>query len=264
MARISVLKVLANKSFRQWLRSWGKDITPFPATDENAIEAHLASLLAILDINCVLDVGANHGQYAAMLRRIGYRGRIISFEPILENFKILRDRFKDDNEWIGYQCALGAETTEQDIQITKFTVFSSFFSPNKYATDQFGDSSSVVAQERVAIKRLDDLADELTQGIATPRIFLKTDTQGYDLQVLAGANHSLEKIAGLQMELSIIPIYDSAPSYQDALHVIEQAGFTITGLYVVNRDSMLRAIELDCVCTRRDVSATRLDSSKPA
>ena len=50
---------------------------------------HLKSLLKILDINCVLDVGANRGQFAHELRAIGYGGDIISFEPVNREFEVL-------------------------------------------------------------------------------------------------------------------------------------------------------------------------------
>jgi hypothetical protein len=56
------------------------------------------------------------------------------------------------------------------------------------------------------------------------------------------------------MEISLIPIYDGAPNYLDSLYAIENAGYTVSGLYAVNRDTDLRAIELDCVCARRDIS----------
>src|SRR5687768_18112292 len=70
---------------------------------------HLRKLLNLLKVNYVLDVGANCGQFALELRKFGYRGHIISFEPSRQVFLQLREAFKRDRKWSGYQMALGAE-----------------------------------------------------------------------------------------------------------------------------------------------------------
>lgn len=49
-------------------------------TDWMATE-HLVGLLERYQIETVLDVGANEGQFGAALRHSGYHGRLISFEP---------------------------------------------------------------------------------------------------------------------------------------------------------------------------------------
>ncbi|HSC47142.1 MAG TPA: FkbM family methyltransferase, partial [Gammaproteobacteria bacterium] len=54
--------------------------------DQPSLGSHLCQLFAKLDIDCVLDVGANQGQYGAMLRKAGYRGRIVSFEPVAKTY----------------------------------------------------------------------------------------------------------------------------------------------------------------------------------
>src|SRR5258708_7328948 len=63
-------------------------------------EMHLQKLLLHLDVDCVFDVGANTGQYAAMLRReVGFQGLIISFEPIPKVARALRAVAKGDPLW---------------------------------------------------------------------------------------------------------------------------------------------------------------------
>lgn len=63
---------------------------------------HLRKLLTLLKVNCVLDVGANQGQFATELRRIGYHGRLVSFEPVSSVYAILQKAFSGDTQWRGF------------------------------------------------------------------------------------------------------------------------------------------------------------------
>ena len=51
-----------------------------------------ARLLASERIDLLLDVGANEGQYALRMRRAGFQGRIVSFEPLSDAFAALERR----------------------------------------------------------------------------------------------------------------------------------------------------------------------------
>src|SRR5690242_8065586 len=66
-------------------------------------------LLATHGIDVVLDVGANIGQYGEELRRLGYRGRIVSFEPMSAAFAELQARAQADGRWQVIHAGLGAQ-----------------------------------------------------------------------------------------------------------------------------------------------------------
>jgi hypothetical protein len=118
--------------------------------------------------------------------------------------------------------------------------------------------------ETVAMSTLDALFEEVTSGLAEPRVFLKTDTQGYDLEVFRGLGRAAPWIAGLQTEVALRPIYSGMVRYLDALAELEQAGFGVTGMFPVNRDVEHLVIEFDCVMRRRGRPGPATVSSQPA
>src|SRR5262249_38380754 len=99
---------------------------------------------------------------------------------------------------------------------------------------------------------LDELFSHLVSGIRDPRVFLKMDTQGYDLEVFKGARSSIRNILGLQSELSVRPLYHGMPHYLEALSVYEDAGFELFDLTVVTRTSEGGLQELNCFMKRRN------------
>lgn len=214
-------------------------------------EQRLSETLQRLEISCILDVGANQGQYGLMLRRIGYAGHIISFEPVGEAFQALQAVASQDAKWTAYQWALGAETTHAQIHVSRSSAFSSFLTPTAYSVRRFRDSAPVERVEEVEVHRLDEILLRVESHIEHPRIFLKMDTQGYDLQVFAGAGSETQRVLGLQSEVAVVPLYEGAPTMVEALRVYEAQGFDLAGLFPVCRDpDSARVLEYDCLLLR--------------
>lgn len=215
------------------------------------LPGHVRSLLENLRINCVLDVGANRGQYATMLRHFGYTGRIVSVEPLPDVYEELsRAASSDSNEWRTLNVALGAEEGIKQFNVYSARDLSSFLSP---AADM-GDAvlgSDIVAVRNVRVTTVDRILGEAVSGIDSPRVFLKMDTQGYDVEVINGAMESLGSILALQTELSVIPLYERMPNYVAALAHFHALGFTPTGFFnVVGHRLTRRTIEFDAILVR--------------
>ncbi len=215
------------------------------------IHAHLTALFRQLNVNCVLDVGANMGQHALNLRKAGYQGLIISFEPITGCYQHLKKIA--DEQWAIYQYGLGSSSQTLQINITNKTVFSSFLKPNEYSAERFNQSASVSRAETVQVKRLDDVFNEVIT-IPNPRVFLKLDTQGFDLEVLKGAQESLKHVVGLQSEISCKAIYAGMPTHIESLQLIDQLGYEITDIYPLAHDKQdMSLLEFDCVFKKRNI-----------
>ncbi|WP_298859483.1 FkbM family methyltransferase [uncultured Gimesia sp.] len=218
------------------------------------LESHLKFLFQNLKTSIVLDVGANRGQFGKLLREMGYAGYIISFEPLKEAYLQLTQASAGDEKWHTYNCALGAVSETTEINFTSASEFTSFLNPSDYGKEVRSAQVQITQKETVEVKKLDDLFVEVISKCAgaNHQIFLKMDTQGFDQEVIKGAEKSIDQIDGLQSEIAILPLYDGMPDYVESLAAFREKGFELTGLFPVSRDQQsLILIEMDCVMRRK-------------
>jgi FkbM family methyltransferase len=215
------------------------------------VAQHIAGILRKYKVNCVLDVGANRGQYARALRRFGYKGYIVSFEPVPEDFAALASAAADDPKWTVHQMALGRADGVLPMHVTPGTM-SSLLPPSEFGSARYERFHNITTME-VQVRRLDELLDSITSHVADPRLYLKLDTQGYDLEVFGGLTDRVREFVGMQSEVAFMKIYDGMPRMPEALEVYEGAGFEVTALYPVSREARTaRVLEFDCVMVRAD------------
>lgn len=210
----------------------------------------LRSILEHLRIDLVLDVGANVGQFGRDLREI-YAGELHSFEPVAATHEQLAAAAAGDPRWTVHRFALGSANTTLNIRVTGSTTFSSMLPASEFATRRFGDGATMAREEPVAVRRLDDVLEELVPNAVTRRIFLKMDTQGFDLEVFRGIVTNRRCVLALQSEVSLIPVYDGMPHWTESLRVYEEAGFFVAAMMPVATDG-LRVVEYDCLLVRAD------------
>jgi FkbM family methyltransferase len=194
-----------------------------PTKKARQIQAQLIAVLDRFEISVVLDVGANRGQYGAMLREWGWRGRIVSFEPQALAHAALARRAAADPGWrVAPRMALGARDGEVEIEVSAESDMSSIL-PQSALLREVSPSSAVLRKEAVPLRRLDGaVGPDLTSG---DRVFLKIDTQGYEPQVLEGAGALLERLCGIQLEMSLVPIYEGERDFRAQFDDLIAAGF---------------------------------------
>ena len=230
-------------------RRLGYVVVPAWRWAPNTLEAHLQQLFEMRSVSCVIDVGANTGQYHDFLRYIvGYKGWIASFEPVKANYRALKEKAQGDPRWRVFNCGLGAANGTAEINVMRDTQFSSLLAPDDSVVKQYKNENEVMYRETIEVRRLADVVTDITdQGIPFSQCYLKTDTQGYDIQVVEGAKPILKHVVGMQMELSFRPIYQGMPAMPEVLAFSAALGFQATGLFPISRDKEMRLIEVDCV-----------------
>jgi FkbM family methyltransferase len=197
-------------------------------------------------IDVVLDVGANAGQYGALLRREGYAGRLVSLEPLGEAYEALRRRAQADGGWTALQLAASDTDGEIVLHVTEDSRSASVLRRNERFNATPGWAPR--GEERAPARRLAELAPELLRPGERP--YLKIDVQGYERQVIEGAGEALARFEGLELELSVIALYEGQTSLPEMLPLLAERGFRPLSLEPILLDDDGLLVELDGIFAR--------------
>jgi FkbM family methyltransferase len=235
---------------RRLARSAGLYVTRYPPPE--TLGFHLKQLTRRLDINCVLDVGAHEGGYARLLRKeVQFAGEIVSFEPAAASFAALCSARAGDRHWRGHEYALGRTAGEATLSVFAESELNTLLEPSSYGVDRFPTMSRPLHGQTVEVRPLSEVFDEVTAHVPDPRVLLKVDTQGFDLEVVEGAAEVLGRVRALQLEVPVKHVYDGMPTLPQTLERLAELGFEVTGMFPVTRDrDLLRVVEFDCVLRR--------------
>jgi FkbM family methyltransferase len=191
-----------------------------------SISKETRALVRILDhhgITVALDVGANIGQYATRLRQGGWGGRIVSFEPLPASRIALEQAAASDPLWeVAPPMALGASAGTVTLNVSAESDMSSTLPFLPEMADLL-DSAAYTGTVTAPLARLDEVFDRYAGN--TDRVLLKIDTQGTEAAVLEGASGILDRIQGIQLELSIVPVYQGERGYLDMIATLDELGF---------------------------------------
>jgi FkbM family methyltransferase len=232
---------------KQLLRSIGYDLHRLAPAANPAFQ--LVQGLMGHDIDLVLDVGANTGQFAKSLRLTGYTSTIVSFEPLSQAHAQLVLAASGDASWhVGDRCAIGESCGSIDINVAGNSVSSSVL-PMLECHSSAAVGSAYISKEATPMNRLDAVAAQYVSNARNP--FVKIDTQGFEWQVLNGAPETLARTRGIVIELSLVPLYSGQRLWRDLVDRLDREGFALWGIqpgFVDPRDG--RTLQIDAVFFR--------------
>ena len=201
-------------------------------------------------IELLFDVGANFGQYAMHARDNGYKGKIVSFEPLPNAHEKLQKNSKNDPLWtIHNRCALGAEIGEMEINISQNSQSSSILSMNNIHSIA-APESLYIGKAKTDVIALDSIFN--TYRKKKEKTFLKIDVQGFESEVLKGLTLNLKNVFGVQIEMSVVPLYDNQELYNYFFSFFEQNGFALWSLVpIFRKDDTGELLQFDAVFYRK-------------
>jgi FkbM family methyltransferase len=248
---------MAKRLIRRGVARLGYSVTRLPVPDESPSPNYeveefrsCARILASYGVTLVLDVGANVGQFGAGLRQAGYSQRIVSFEPLPTAFRELAVAASADGLWEAVNCALGEATTDLEIHVSANSVSSSLL-PMLPRCSAAAPQAAYIASETVPVFRADEVVPHYLRDDDV--VFLKLDVQGYESRVLTGAVKVLSRVTVMQLEMSLVPLYEGESLFLDLCWVAESAGFTLFDIAPVFRDSVTgQLLQVDATFVRED------------
>jgi FkbM family methyltransferase len=182
------------------------------------------AILEKYNVDLIIDVGANTGIYGKETRQFGFKGEIVSFEPVADAFEKLVKNTKNDLKWKAYNFALGSENGKQVINISANSHSSSILEILDAHT-RVETTASYIGKQEIQINTLDSVFKDI-KGKAN-EIFMKIDTQGFELNVLRGAVNSLSYIQTIQLEMSLRPLYARQPLCKDLMNFLDSHNYKL-------------------------------------
>ena len=238
------------KAVQRWLARRGYTVTTTAELPAVAATTFLRDLFSSIDFDLVIDVGGNRGQFRRVVREeLRYRGPGISFEPVPRYATELSVAAASDATWAVEAVALGARDGTMTLNVDG--QLSSFLRPDHTHTSLLERENPPEETAEVPVRRLESYVPKTAS-----RVFLKTDTQGYDLNVLRGAAGSTDSVAAIMIELSFVPIYEGQPDATEVSTYVQSLGFSLAGIFRNNQVGYpTLMIEGDGVFVRNNVSA---------
>lgn len=193
--------------------------------NQNSFEI-LLKLIKKHNIDLTLDIGANIGQFAIKLRDQGYNDKIISFEPLKKEHDQLKNISQNDKLWEVYaRCAIGDIDGNAEINISSYSPSSSILNFSEDHKKARKDAK-FIGKESIKMFKLDTIANIL--NINKKNIFLKIDTQGYENNIIKGADNILKNCKILFCEVSLKRLYEGQELWIKTIELLKDKGFLIS------------------------------------
>jgi len=157
-------------------------------------------------IKTVVHVGAHKGQEVPIYKKHGLKN-IYLFEPQKPLFKILSEKYKQDESITVYNFALGNKSFDSEFFISNNEGASSSLLKAKEHLDLYPEIN-FESRQNVSVKPLSYF------DIEKPELVV-IDTQGYELKVLEGCGALLHKIDFLIIEINLKELYENSPLVKD-------------------------------------------------
>lgn len=202
---------------KRFLNRFGYDIKTY--------RSFYDTVIIPLNIQTVIDIGANSGHFAKESRARFPKAHIYSFEPLHDCYTELQATMVDDEKFKSYNVALGEHKMTAEIQRSSFHPSSSLL-PMAELHKKLYPKSTGMTPEQIQVERLDDI---LKNEVLAKNIFVKIDVQGFEDKVLKGGMSVMRQATIALIETSFVTLYENQPLFNDIHEIMRELGFVYYG-----------------------------------
>lgn len=203
-------------------------------------------VLRLLQVDGIIDVGANRGQFSLACRFALPGVPVVAFEPIPKEAETYRKVHGARGEVILIESALGETKGTATLHLSQSADSSSLLPIGKKQIELF-ENTVEVGTITVPVHRLDDFASSWP---GRSRQLLKLDVQGYELNVLRGAPETLKTCDYVYAECSEVALYDGQALRAEVENFLKSRGFVAQGRYNEQMDNE-QLIQADYLFSRQ-------------
>lgn len=208
----------------RWIRSAGRRALGVEITNcRHSLRALRQRVLRGRNVTLIIDVGANRGQYFREVRKDGYKGRLVSIEPLRSPFATLWDLSRSDPLLQCFNVALGSATGTAVMNVARESAASSLLEFSELLSAN--PSTERVRCETVNVDTLDSLMTRC--GSQRDQVYVKVDVQGYEYEVLKGAENTLRDAVAVEVEMSLAQLYEGQVLFPELSSQMTFRGFEL-------------------------------------
>jgi FkbM family methyltransferase len=173
----------------------------------------------------IFDIGANVGTWTLLAKALYPAAQVHAFEPLqihIEKFRQLTSKLTGVSL---HEVGLGSHPARATMKVTSFSDASSLLPLSVAGKEQW--HLQQVAEIPVQIERLDDWVS--SRGLPGPDV-IKLDVQGFELEVLRGAEQCLIQARWVLLEASFKDFYEGQCRFDQLVTFLASAGFQVLAL----------------------------------
>ena len=189
----------------------------------------------------IVDIGANRGQFALVVRKHFPDAMIVSFEPLKEPAALFRRVFSSDPQVVLYEMAIGSEEKKMAIHVSRADDSSSLL-PITVLQNSLFPGTAEKETRSIQVKPLDAVLS--AKDFKSPAL-LKMDVQGFERDALEGCKSLLASFSYIYVECSFVELYAGQSLAHEVISFLSEFGFVLDGVYNLGYDKEGIAIQGD-------------------